>query len=350
MVLAVLIFVHELGHFVAARTCGIRVDAFALGFGPRIFSWKRKETEYALNVIPFGGYVKIFGENPDEDSLRGPDAQRSFVNKPHWQQAIVLVAGVFFNFVFAWLLYSIIFVVGITATTSGFEHYSDHFKNSRIMVTYVTPKSPAEVAGLKMGDVLVGSSSVEDIQELINQSKGTSVSLQYVRGGNTQVLNITPQEGIVEGKFAIGISMDTVGDLQLPFFASLKEGFFYTVGMIRMTAVGLKDFFLNLFRGTADFASVAGPIGIAGIVGDAAGLGFTYLLMITALISINLGVINLIPFPALDGGRLLFVIIESIIRRRVPMNVANIVNTVGFALLMLLMIVVTYKDIAKLFN
>ncbi|MEK7646483.1 MAG: site-2 protease family protein [Patescibacteria group bacterium] len=349
IVLAVLIFVHELGHFLAARSCGIRVDTFALGFGPRLFSWKVKETEYALNAIPFGGYVKIFGENPDEESLRGPDAHRSFVNKPRWQQAIVLVAGVFFNFVFAWFLYSIIFAVGITATTSGFEHYADRFENPRIMVTYVTPASPAEVAGLKMGDILVGSPTVEAIQESINQSKGAPISLQYVRDEETRTLNIISKEGIVEGRFAIGISMDTVGDLKLPFFASIKEGFVYTKGMIAMTAIGLKDFFLNLFRGTADFASVAGPIGIAGIVGDAAGLGFTYLLMITALISINLGVINLIPFPALDGGRLLFVIIESIVRRRIPANFANIVNMIGFALLMLLMVVVTYKDIAKMF-
>lgn len=350
IVLAILIFVHELGHFLAARACGIRVDAFALGFGPRIFSWKVKETEYALNAIPFGGYVKIFGENPDDESLRGPDAHRSFVNKARWQQAIVLVAGVFFNFIFAWFLYAIIFSVGITATTSGFEHYADRFENSRIMVTYVSPGSPAEVAGLQMGDVLIGSASVEVVQESIDQSKGAPVTLQYVREGSTETLKVTPKEGIVEGRFAIGISMDTVGDLKLPFFASITEGFVYTKGMIVMTAVGLKDFFFNLFQGTADFASVAGPIGIAGIVGDAAGLGFTYLLMITALISINLGVINLIPFPALDGGRLLFVIIESITRRRIPMNFANIVNTIGFALLMLLMIVVTYKDIAKLFG
>jgi regulator of sigma E protease len=349
IVLAILIFVHELGHFLAARACGIRVDAFALGFGPRIVSWRRKETEYALNAIPFGGYVKIFGENPNEESLNGPHSHRSFVNKPRWQQAIVLVAGVFFNFIFAALLYIIVFSVGVTATTTGFEKHADKFENQRVMVTYVSPASPAEIAGLQTGDVLTTSESVEYVQNMINDSKGEPISITYVRDDVPYTSSVTPVTGIVEDKYAIGISMDTVGTLRLPVGAAITEGITYTLGMMKLTVLGLWDFFGSIFKGAADFTSVTGPIGIAEIVGDAAGLGFTYLLMITALISINLGVINLIPFPALDGGRLLFVIIESFIRRRIPMSFANAVNMIGFSLLMLLMIVVTYKDIVKLF-
>jgi len=349
IVLAILIFVHELGHFLAARACGIRVDVFALGFGPRLISWKRKETEYALNAIPFGGYVKIFGENPDEESLNGPHSHRSFVNKPRWQQAIVLVAGVFFNFIFAAILYIIVFSFGVTATTSGFEKYADQFDNPRVMVTYVSPGSPAETAGLKTGDVLTMSESIESIQTTINESKGKPISIAYIRDDITQTSMVTPIIGIVADKYAIGISMDRVGTLQLPIGHAIIEGFVYTWGMMKLTVFGLGDFFENLFKGNADFTAVTGPIGIAKIVGDAAGLGFTYLLMITALISINLGVINLIPFPALDGGRLLFVIIESFIRRRIPVTFANMVNMIGFGLLMLLMIVVTYKDVVKLF-
>lgn len=350
IVLAILIFVHELGHFLAARLCGIRVDVFALGFGPRIVSWKRKETEYAINVIPFGGYVKIFGENPDNESLHGPHSDRSFVNKPRWQQAIVLSAGVFFNFLFAWVLYTAIFTSGVTATTLGFEKYTDRFSDQRIMVTYVAKDSPAEKAGIQIGDVFDKAQSIESVQDSINNSQGQQVSLEYNRKGEEQIAKVIPVTGIVENKYAIGISMDIVGDLKLPVGTALVEGFNYTIEMIKLTFVGLVQFFTNIFRGHADFASVAGPIGIANIVGDAASLGFTYLLMITALISINLGVINLIPFPALDGGRLLFVIIESFIRRRIPMSFANTVNTIGFTLLMLLMVVVTYKDIVKLFG
>jgi regulator of sigma E protease len=144
--------------------------------------------------------------------------------------------------------------------------------------------------------------------------------------------------------------MQEVADLQLPFFTAIGEGLHYMLVMIRETVIGLASFIGNIFQGTANFADVAGPVGIAGIVGDAAQLGFTYLIMITALISINLGVINLIPFPALDGGRTLFVIIEGIIRRRISMKFTNVVNMIGFILLMALMVVVTFKDIVKLFR
>ncbi len=349
IVLAILIFIHELGHFLAARACGIRVDAFALGFGPRLVSWKRKETEYAINLIPFGGYVKIFGENPDELSLHGPNSNRSFVNKPRWQQAIVLVAGVFFNLIFAWVLYFVVFSTGVVATTSGFEAYKDKFENPRVMVTYVSPDSPAANAGIKEGDVLYTVSSIEDFQESINNSQGKEISLAYKRGEVVATSTLVAVTGLVQDRYAIGISMDTVGDLRLPIFTALKESITYTWGMIVLTAQGLGNFFFDLFRGQADLATVTGPVGIAGIVGDAASLGFAYLLMITALISINLGVINLVPFPALDGGRLLFVGIESVIRRRIPMKFANIVNFVGFSLLMILMVVITYRDILKLF-
>jgi regulator of sigma E protease len=351
IVLAVLIFVHELGHFLAARLFGIRVDAFALGFGPKIFAWTRGETRYALNLIPFGGYVKIFGENPDDESLRGPDSARSFINKPKWQQVIVLAAGVLFNFIFAWTLYVITFVGGVTATTAGFEQYADRFENQRVMVSFVSPGSPAEAAGLKLGDMILGvgmAKTVEEIQNVINASQGAPVQVEIARQGAEQTLSLSPAQGLVENKYAIGIAMENVGDLKLPFFTAIKEGTNYFGMMFKGTAVGLWQFFSSIFRGTANFADVAGPIGIATIVGDSAQLGMAYLLMITALISINLGIINLVPFPALDGGRIFFIAIESIIRRRIPMKFANTVNAVGFALLMLLMVVVTYKDVVKL--
>jgi len=378
LVLAVLIFVHELGHFLFARANKIRVDEFKIGFGPRIFSWGKGETKYGLNLIPFGGYVKIHGENPDDESISGADKDRSFVNKKPWQQVLVLVAGVLFNFIFAWLIYVVVFIAGVTATPEGFEKYSSNFENERVMITTVSPGSPADKAGLKVGDVIsfvddekivstlngakqgdIGLKPIEIIQDKINTSKGEPVSLTINRGtGDVQASVdhftyekiVEPIEGIVKDKYAIGIAMSEVVDLKLPFFSAIYEGGHYTLVMIRETAIGLYDFFGNIFRGQANFSDVSGPVGIAGIVGGAAELGFTYLLMITALISINLGVINLIPFPALDGGRVLFVIIESIIRRKIKPIYANTVNTVGFVLLMLLMIVVTYKDIAKMFR
>ena len=199
----------------------------------------------------------------------------------------------------------------------------------------------------------MGNLSVDTVQTLIRESDGSPMIFTLVRHNAEQKISIIPQKGIVPeatSTLAIGIAMQHVGDLKLSFFAAVWEGLHYTLVMIRETAAGLYSFVANIFHGTANFSDVAGPVGIAGIVGGAARLGFTYLIMITALISINLGVINLIPFPALDGGRTLFVIIEGVIRRRIPMKFTNVVNMVGFALLMALMVVVTFKDIIKLFK
>jgi regulator of sigma E protease len=353
IVLAVLIFVHELGHFLVAIWNKIRVDEFKIGFGPKILSWGKGETKYGLNLIPFGGYVKIHGENPDEESIHGHDKDRSFVNKNPFQQVSVLVAGVAFNFLFAWLLYSIVFSFGVSATKEGFEKYQSLFSNERIMISSVSVGSPAENAGLKMGDVIhyvnkKENNKIEQIQNEIINSKGQSIVVGYERDGKILESKVLPKTGIVGDKYAIGIAMSDVVDIKLPIFTSIIEGGRYTLFMMKEMALGLYDFFSNLFRGQANFADVSGPIGIAGIVGGAASMGMTYLLMITALISINLGIINLIPFPALDGGRVLFVLIESISRRKIKPVIANWVNTVGFVLLMLLMIVVTYKDIVKI--
>lgn len=362
IVLAVLIFVHELGHFLFAKMFGIRVDAFKIGFGPKIFAWKSGETEYGLNLIPFGGYVKIFGENPDAESILGVDHKRSMVHKKKWQQIIVLVGGVLFNVLFAFILYVGLFSHGVAATNDSFSSYSQYFSNPRIMVTDILPASPAEKAGLKVGDVILAvnmassttfaprKETVTDIQDTIDSSKGSSIDVTYERAGDIEDTFALPTSGLVANKYAIGIAMDNVVDMKLPFFTAVYEGAHYTFDTFKETVSGLYGFIAQIFHGKADFSQVTGPVGIAGIVGDAARLGFTYLLMITALISINLAVINLIPFPALDGGRILFVLIEAIIRRPIPPKFANWVNLIGFGLLMLLMVIITYKDIVKLFQ
>jgi len=376
IVLAILIFVHELGHFLAARLFGVRVDAFKIGFGPKLWAWRPKrrgpdgsvtagETEYGVNAIPFGGYVKIFGEDPNDENTNGPDAGRSFVHKARWKQAIILASGVLMNIIFAWVLYVSAFATGVTASTDGFEQYAADFHDPRIMVVYVTPGSPAEKAGIKEGDVIAavgtstamtglnsrpagGALTVQDIQAAVNASAGTPVSFGLVRAGTTTEVAVAPVAGIVAGEYAVGISMDDIVDMKLPFWASVKEGVSYTLVVLHDTVAGLYGLVANIFRGAPDFSDVAGPVGIAGIVGSAARTGMSSLLMIVAVISVNLAVINLVPFPALDGGRILFVAIETVIRRRISPRVANMLNTVGFALLIALMIAVTWKDVARL--
>ena len=349
LVLAILIFVHELGHFLVARACGIRVDAFALGFGPKLWSMKRGETVYALNLVPFGGYVKIFGENPDDDSISGPDSSRSFVHKAKWKQALTLAAGVIFNFIFAAILVSSAFMFGVPASTDSYPEYADRMANPRITITYVEPKSPAELAGLKAGDEITGFATIDDVQKTIAENKDKGTTFDTLRGGGAMKTTIIAKEGIVAGKYAIGISMDKVATLRLPIHLAIYEGIRFTLHMMKEIAVGIYALVVGIFHGSGALSSVTGPIGIAGLVSDAAHLGFTYLMMFTAVISINLGVLNLVPFPALDGGRILFVAIEALIRRPIKPVVANTFNAIGFALLILLMVVVTYKDIVKMF-
>jgi regulator of sigma E protease len=358
IILAALIFVHELGHFLAAKLSGIRVDEFALGFPPRLFSFKKGETRYALNLIPFGGYVKIFGENPDYESLNGPDSTRSFVRKPKYIQLIVLVAGIVMNVLFAWGLFSLSLMVGLPATADSYQDPS--IKNIHLAITEVSVNSPAAKAGLKPGDTILsmqqGSTRLENqtltpenIQQLISQSKAQPIHVAYKENSSTKETTIVAVDGIVKDKLAVGIAMSLVGDLHQSFFHAVYQGGKLTLLSIKEVAVGLYSFFSRAFVGKADFSQVSGPVGIVGLVGDASRFGFAYLLSFTALISLNLAVINILPFPALDGGRIFFVLVEAIIRRPIKPTIANAINGIGFAILLLLMAIVTFKDIVKLF-
>jgi regulator of sigma E protease len=355
LILAVLVFVHELGHFVTAKLFGIRVDEFAVGFPPKIFGWKKGETQYSLNLIPFGGYVKIFGENPDDESLVGSDSSRSFVNAKKWKQAIVLLSGIFMNIIFAWILISVSFNIGLT--TSITDGYKDKAKDVAVMILAVQKDSPASRAGIKEGDYVLSiksgevselSPDVATIQKVISESK-EKISIEYKRNFATGTIELISENGVVEGRKAIGISMGMVGTVEFGFFQSFYEGAKLTGMETKNIAIGLYTFIASLFKGQGNvLAQVAGPIGIAGMVGEAKSVGLSYLLGFVAMISINLAMLNLVPFPALDGGRVLFVAIEAIIRRRIKPAILNWTNGIGFLLLILLMIFVTYKDILRL--
>lgn len=358
IILAILVLVHEFGHFIFAKRSGIRVDEFGLGFPPRLWGKKYGETLYSINLIPFGGFVKIFGENPDEDSRTGPESSRSFVNKKRPIQAAVLVAGITFNILFAWILISIGFMSGLPTPVD--EANRSEITNAKLTITQVLPKSPAELAGLKTGDEIVSMSSgldslgnagidSESVSNFISLHGGREVEIELKRADESMKISTVPKEGVVDGHPAIGIALGFIGELSLPIHKAFWEGGKLTLNLIQSIAISLCGFIYHIFTGSADFSSVTGPVGIAGLVGDASKLGFIYLLSFTAFISLNLAVLNLIPFPALDGGRLLFVLIESIIRKPINQKIANAANFIGFALLILLMLVVTYKDIVKLF-
>lgn len=356
IILLVLVLVHEFGHFYSAKKFGIRVDEFGFGFPPKLFGYKKGETEYTFNLLPIGGFVKIFGENPDNENTFGPDANRSFVNKEKWKQAIVLFAGVFANFILAWFLFSIGFMSGFP-TSVGSEIKGYALSDVRLVVVSISPKSPAELSGLRSGDVInsvrVGKDftsyvSPETVKSFVVHSEGDQVEIGYTRGNNAeQFVKITPD--ISSGEPLIGISMDQVGIAKLSFFRAFWEGMKLTLHMIKGTVLGLYGLIADGIQGKGSFASITGPVGMVGIVGDAYNLGFVYLLSFAALISVNLAVINLLPFPALDGGRLLFLLIEKIKGSRMNMKIINTTNAVGFGILILLMLVITYHDVVKLF-
>ncbi|MCI0533493.1 RIP metalloprotease RseP [bacterium] len=358
IVLLVLIVSHEFGHFITAKKAGVRVDEFGIGFPPRIASMKKGETEYTLNALPFGGFVKIFGEDPDEVSKSGPESSRSLVNQPKYIQAAVIAAGVFFNILLAWILISGGYMAGLP---SGVENApaGARIAEPELTLVDVLPDSPAEDAGLKIGDRIMSVAAEKEMEEnldpealqnFIGRHGDDEIHIAYRRGSEEGVAVLTPVLGIVEEKPAIGIAMDMIGIATLPPHRAFFEGAKLTWNLTDATVRGYGSFFKQIFMGDADLSQVTGPVGIVGLVGDASDFGFTYLLSFTAFISINLAVINLLPFPALDGGRLLFLAIEAVRRRPIPHKVSNTVNAAGFALLLLLMLIVTYRDILNIFE
>jgi regulator of sigma E protease len=360
VVLAVLILVHEFGHFIFAKLFRMRVDEFGVGFPPRIFGKKFGETIYSVNWIPFGGFVKIAGEDGDAE---GGD-NRNFSSK-HWsKQILVLVAGVLFNLILAWAILSGSFIAGMPLSSSG--ELGARTEQAELLVVGVSKGSPAEEAGIKVGDeiLFVESNGVEvqgeeltpeSFQNTILNGQGDAVTISYrsknqsVEGLLTTVV-VTPSFDVIPDRPVVGLSTDKVGIVKLPIFQSLVQGFLMTMSVFAAVAVGLFTLLIDAFRGAADISQITGPVGIVGFIGDASTLGLSYLLSFTAFISINLAVINLIPFPALDGGRVLFVLIETILGKKISPKVSGVMNLVGFALLILFMIVVTYNDIARLIS
>jgi regulator of sigma E protease len=353
IIITALIFAHELGHFLFAKLFKMRVDEFAIGFPPKIFSWKYGETTYSINLIPFGGFVKIYGENNDDDSSEVIRQENSFASKPRYAQATVLLAGIVFNILFAWMLFSTSLYIGApTAAGPG--------ETGRLMISSVISASPAELSGLKSGDVIteidtatpIKNPTPDDIKNVVAGSNGKSIALQIDRSGKVIPLNITPTKGISgESKdFAIGIEMVLVTIKKLSLVSSVLQGFQTTITSFKDTAIGIYSFLFQAVQAKANLGQVSGPVGIISIVGDASRFGFGYLLSFAAVISLNLAVINLIPFPALDGGRIFIVCIEAIRRKAIKANTINWINGIGFLILIIFMIVITYSDLSRIFG
>ncbi len=361
LILGLLIFSHEFGHFIAAKKAGMKVEEFGFGFPPRIFSIKKGETIYSINLFPIGGFVKIQGEQRPKKPARGWSAiggkkdKRAFYNKPIWQRAIVLVMGVIMNLFLAAVLLSI--VHGIGAPTVIEEEIEQNVRNIQIQIIEVAVNSPAEEAGIKMGDAikqLVINDSrfiiyeVGDVQRLVARHAGKEITLFIKRGDEVLEKILTPRISPPENEGPIGIALAKTGLVTYPWYLAIWQGF-KTTGQLIVTFISLFYHLLKtlILEGVL-IGEIAGPVGIAVLTSQITKLGLVYILQFTAIISINLAIINVLPFPALDGGRLLFLAIEKIKRSPVSAKVENLVNGIGFALLIALMLLVTFRDIAKL--
>lgn len=326
IVLSVIIFVHELGHFVMAKRAGMKVEEFGFGFPPRIWGYKPKDSEtvYSINWIPFGGFVKILGEDGNSDD------NRSFTAKNFWPRFKVIVAGVAMNFIFAVGLFIIINLIGSEA---------------KILITNVAPNSPAQQAGIKVGDVVLGFADVDEVQKYIGEHKEQEIILQMSR----RTIKITPRENPPPGEGAIGIALAQTEAVSYPWYEAIWRGIADAGTAFWSIVVGFITLIKHIITTGKAGVELAGPVGIAVISGQAARLGFIYLAQFVAFISLNLAVINIVPFPALDGGRLLFLVIEKIKGSPLPRKLEGAMNMVGFALLLLLMFYITAKDVLKFF-
>ncbi|MEK7638777.1 MAG: site-2 protease family protein [Patescibacteria group bacterium] len=355
LVLFVLVLVHEWGHFIVAKKTGMRVDEFGIGFPPKLFSLKKGETEYSFNLLPVGGFVRIFGENPEETDAASSDASRAFSARPKWAQALVLVAGVAMNVLFAWFLFTTTYLIGVPTPVSD----DVASESAKLYIAGVLPDSPAdgvipsgaEILSIADEDETIAKPSPTVFSQFISERAPDPVTIVFTHNHKEERVSLAPVTGLVadnKEQYLIGTSLTYVEIQKQSFFSAIGSGFTTSLQGLSAITVGLLTLIKDTFVGQADFSSVTGPVGIVGLVGDAAAFGFTTLLTFTAIISLNLAVVNLLPFPALDGGRLLFVVLEAIARKNIPAVWATRANLVGFTLLMLLMVAVTYNDIVKL--
>ncbi|MBI4919960.1 RIP metalloprotease RseP [Candidatus Azambacteria bacterium] len=350
LVLAVLILAHEFGHFIAAKKSGLTVEEFGFGFPPRIFGIKKGETVYSVNLLPLGGFVKILGEDGNDTSN-----PKSFSSKSTGTRGLITVSGVAMNFLLAMSLLIAGYFIGLPQIID--QNNEAIAKNTAIQIVAVSGNSPAEKAGIKMGDAIksvkigdktVAVNEISVLQDAINANKGKEILFNIQRGKDYFEIKATPRINPPEGEGALGIGLAKTGFISYPWHQSFWLGIKSTFILTWEIIAGFWDLLKNLITAGKTPQGLAGPVGIAVLTNQAAQLGFIYLLQLVAVISLNLTVLNLIPFPALDGGRLLFLAIEKIKGSKVNPKIENAIHSIGMILLLILVALITYRDILRL--
>ena len=364
VVFSLLIFAHELGHFWFARKFGVRAEEFGFGFPPRIWGiYKNKEgkwrqvggnkevedavsTIYSLNWIPIGGFVKIKGENGENENE--PD---SFSSRKIWQRAAILSAGVSMNIILAAFLISLGLMIGFPQVLDNLDSRAE-VSDKKIQIAQIMPDSPAAKTGFMAGDTIITINNKEfaveeELQDFVDGQAGQELAYKIKRGQEEITLKAIPEIREETGRGGIGIAIATTGLVKYPWYLAIEEGLKETVLLTWAIILAFYELIKGLVMGQGVAIDVAGPVGIAALTGQVAHMGLIYILQFTALLSINLAIINFFPFPALDGGRVLFLIIEKIKGSPVKRELEGAIHNIGFALLMLLVLVVTFRDVAR---
>lgn len=349
IVLGLLIFVHELGHFLFAKLFKVRVLKFSLGFGPRLFGRTVGETEYVVSAFPLGGFVKMFGENPDEQEVAEEDKRASFAHKAAWQRFLIVLAGPVFNLLFAVLLFFLVFFfLGLPGSGEGTR------------IGTVNDKSPAAEAGMLPGDLILRIGEREtmvwqDVLDGVKNSGGKTIAVVVQRNGEKKTLQVQPAMDVVknvfgeevEQRYMIGIKKaDEMIWEKSTLWTALEGAVLQTWMYISLTAIG----FVKIIQQVVPASEIGGPILIAQIAGEQMKAGWVNLIYFMGLLSVNLGLLNLLPIPVLDGGHLAFLSLEAIRRKPLGLRAQIVAQQIGIGLLGTLMIFVFYNDIVRLFN
>lgn len=359
LIFGLIVFVHEIGHFISAKRAGIKIEEFGFGFPPRLFSVKKGETIYSINLLPIGGFVKIYGEDGKKENE--PEKQRAFYSKTIWTRSKILVAGVAMNFLLAAVLLSLGYWIGLPAMIDG--NIIGDVNREKIQIVEVAYSSPAYEAGIKMGDAIssfkfkkesgeleiVNVFRIDEIQEFINNHKGKEITAVIYRGDEILEKNLIPRTSYPEEQGPLGIGLVKTTIVSYPWYKSLYKGFASAINLTFIIIVALGSILWQLITTGKLVMEIAGPVGIFDLTNQATNLGFIYILQLTVLLNIHIAIINILPFPALDGGRLVFLAIEKIKGTPLSQKIERIVNTSGFAFLILLMLAITWRDVVRLF-
>lgn len=349
LVLGVLVFFHELGHFIMAKRAGAKVEEFGFGFPPRIFGVKKGETVYSINLIPLGGFVNIVGENGE-----GKDDNRSFASKTIWQRFQILIAGVAANVLLAVILFSAVAYIGFPYTYD--KDSAKGVDGLKIAISLVVDNSPAQAAGINPGDEILflkteGSNesvtvkTIEDVEGFIGSNPGKMIVFNIKR--NNKILDLKAESRLNDEKTAgfTGIGLIAISEpVSSGFVESIRQGIMETWNFGTFIFITLFSLLKELFTTGKTTEALSGPVGIAVMVGQATQLGMVYILRFMAILSVNLAIVNALPFPALDGGRILFLLIEKIKGSRVSAETEGKFHFAGMMVLLFLMALVTYKD------